>query len=51
MELYLFFPAENRLQLFVQIDVASVIRVLESILLDVLPEGGHDACSGLFFET
>ena len=51
MEFYLFFTAENRLQLLVQIDEASVVRVLQSILLDVLPEGGHDACSGLFFET
>lgn len=49
MELYFFLSAENGLQLAIQIDMTPVIRVLESVLLDVLPERSHNASSSFLF--
>ena len=51
MELDLLLTTKNALQLTAQVNKTSVIRVLKSILLDVLPEGSHDSGTSFLANT
>ena len=51
MELDTIFAVEHILELRVEQDIASVVRVLQSVLLDVLPECCYYLCSRFFLDT
>lgn len=51
MELDLLLTTKNVLQLTAQVNKTSIIRILKSILLDVLPEGSHNSGTSFLANT
>ena len=51
VELDLFLCAKDGLKLTVKVNVAPIICVIKSVLLDILPEGGNYARTGLLFDA
>lgn len=51
VKLNFFFTSKNGLKLAIKVDKAAIVRVLQPVLLNVLPKGGNDASPALLFDS